>query len=129
MAIATPIFECAHLKFTVSGQSKSTNKHTHTRAQCSHASVGLTQARPNKPSYLYRLSDSLMDTYLCRNSCLPLMLNTLARPYFYSFRKWKYTNKLPAIMSVHCRTWLPSKKPQNGTTLVAQISSLSALKG
>ena len=23
------------------------SKHTHTRAQCSHASVGLTQARPN----------------------------------------------------------------------------------
>ena len=37
------IFEYAHLKFTVSGRSK----HTHTRAQCSHASVGLAQARPN----------------------------------------------------------------------------------
>ena len=37
------IFEYAHLKFTVSGRCK----HTHTRAQCSHASVGLAQARPN----------------------------------------------------------------------------------
>ena len=41
------IFECAHLKFTVSGQSKQAHKHTHTRAQCCHASVGLAQAHPN----------------------------------------------------------------------------------
>ena len=45
------IFEYAHLKFTVSGRSmakaKQASKHTHTRAQCSHASVGLAQARPN----------------------------------------------------------------------------------
>ena len=26
------------------------SKHTHTRAQCSHASVGLAQARPNDSS-------------------------------------------------------------------------------
>ena len=44
MSIDTTIFEC---KFMVSGRSKQTNKHTHTRAQCSHASVGLAQARPN----------------------------------------------------------------------------------
>ena len=31
----------------VSGRSKQASKHTHTRAQCSHASVGLAQARPN----------------------------------------------------------------------------------
>ena len=41
----------AHLKFLVSGQSKQASKQasidTHTRAQCSHASVGLAQARPN----------------------------------------------------------------------------------
>ena len=44
------IFECAHLKLTVdlSGRSKPTNKHAHTRVQCSHASVGLAQARPNQ---------------------------------------------------------------------------------
>ena len=36
-------FECAYLKFTVSGRSID----THTCAQCSHASVGLAQARPN----------------------------------------------------------------------------------
>ena len=28
-------------------RSVQTNKHTHVRAQCNHASVGLTQARPN----------------------------------------------------------------------------------
>jgi len=33
--------------FTVSGWSKQTNKHTHTRVQWRHPSVGLTQARPN----------------------------------------------------------------------------------
>ena len=37
------MFECAHLKFTVSGRSKPTNKHTHTRAQCSHACSGSPQ--------------------------------------------------------------------------------------
>ena len=45
------IFECAHLKFTVSGRYKQTNQQasidTHTLPQCSHASVGLAQARPN----------------------------------------------------------------------------------
>ena len=38
------IFECIHL---VCGWSKQTSKHTHARVQCSHARVGLTQARPN----------------------------------------------------------------------------------
>ena len=46
------IFQCACLKFTVSGQSKKqtnqrTRKCTHSYAQCSHASVGLAQARTN----------------------------------------------------------------------------------
>ena len=41
------IFECPHLKFSVSGWSKQTNIDIHMRAQCSHTSVGLTQARPN----------------------------------------------------------------------------------
>ena len=40
------IFECAHLNFTISGRSKDSSKHTHAHVQCSHASVGLTQARP-----------------------------------------------------------------------------------
>ena len=31
--------------------SKQASKHTHARAQCSPASVGLAQARPNKVSY------------------------------------------------------------------------------
>ena len=43
-------YKCAHLKFSVYGR-KQTNRHTHARAQCSHASVGLAQARPNKPSW------------------------------------------------------------------------------
>ena len=38
------IFECAHLKSTASGPSKKGSKHTHTRVQCRHASVGLAQA-------------------------------------------------------------------------------------
>ena len=65
---------------------------------------------------------------------LALMLSTLPCPYYYSFREWKhyyinYINKSPAIMSVLCRIWLPSKKSQNGSTLVAQINLLSDLKG
>ena len=40
------IFECAYFKFTVYGR-KQASKHTHARAQCSHASVGLAQVRPN----------------------------------------------------------------------------------
>jgi len=28
--------------------NKQTDRHTHARAQCNHASVGLTQARPNE---------------------------------------------------------------------------------
>ena len=34
------------LKFTVNGRSK--QAYTHTHAQCSHASMGLDQAGPNK---------------------------------------------------------------------------------
>ena len=52
-------FECAHLKFTASGQSKHID--THTRAQCSHASVGLTQARPNKLNQIWLLGYTLVD--------------------------------------------------------------------
>ena len=39
-------FKRAYLKFLVYGH-KQTDIHTHARAQCSHASVGLAQARPN----------------------------------------------------------------------------------
>ena len=41
------IFECAHLHFTLSSWSKQTSIDIYTRAQCSHASVGLAQAHPN----------------------------------------------------------------------------------
>ena len=40
-------FKHAHLKFPVCGRSKRTSIDTHTCEQCSHASVGLAQARPN----------------------------------------------------------------------------------
>ena len=40
------IFECAHLKFTVSGRSKHSQIHTHFRNAVT-LSVGLAQARPN----------------------------------------------------------------------------------
>ena len=39
-------FKRTHLKFSVYGR-KQTYRHTPARAQCSHASVGLAQARPN----------------------------------------------------------------------------------
>ena len=44
----------AHLKFTVYGR-KQASKHTHTPAQCSSASVGLAQARPNYIQTIYTL--------------------------------------------------------------------------
>ena len=40
-----PKFKRAYLKFPVSGRSIRIDRHT--SAQCSHASVGLAQARPN----------------------------------------------------------------------------------
>ena len=43
------IFECAHLKFTVYGR-KQARTYVNTLPQCSPASVGLAQARPNEPS-------------------------------------------------------------------------------
>ena len=45
---------------------KQASKHTHTRAQCSNASVGLTQARPNK---------------LHKVTCIPTLF-TLYIPHF-----------------------------------------------
>ena len=44
------IFECTHLKFTVYGR-KQASTYVNTLPQCSLASVGLAQARPNN----YRL--------------------------------------------------------------------------
>ena len=41
------MLECAHLKFMVYCRGQA-NKHTHTRVQCSPASVGLAQAHLNK---------------------------------------------------------------------------------
>ena len=40
------IFKCGHLKFTVYGH-KQADIHTHNFRKCSHATVGLAQARPN----------------------------------------------------------------------------------
>ena len=37
---------------SLSGWSKQASKHTHTRAQCSHTSVELVQARTNNPSII-----------------------------------------------------------------------------
>ena len=84
--------------------------------------------RQDKPSYLHRLSNSFIGHLSLLKQLLALMLSTLTHPYYYCYREWS-TNKSPAIISLLCRTWLLSKKPQNGTTLVARISLLSALKG
>ena len=68
------IFECADLKFTVYGY-KQASKHTHARTQCSHASVGLAQARPNKYNWLCTLPVSItqtMKSYWFDTSCLEM---------------------------------------------------------
>ena len=44
----------AHLKFTVYGRKRTVGRtYTHTSAQCSSASVGLAQARPNNTIALF----------------------------------------------------------------------------
>ena len=64
--------EYAHLKFTVSGRSKQANKHTHTRAQCSHASVGLTQACPNQTCNLIGYVAPVASTQKTTKQCQTL---------------------------------------------------------
>ena len=56
------MFECAHLKFTESGQSKQNNQHTHMHVQCSHTSVRLIQAHP-KLSVV-----CILHIFLCMNT-------------------------------------------------------------
>ena len=67
------IFECTHLKFTVSGQSKQTSIDTHTRVQCSHASVGLAQARPNKIAHI--IGNELVANHMLKMHKYPSKLN------------------------------------------------------
>ena len=55
-------FECTHLKFTVSGQSID----IHMRTQCSHASVGLAQAWPNKGCQVRILNDLKLCRFITR---------------------------------------------------------------
>ena len=56
------IFKHAHLKIMVYG-SKQASKHTHACAQCSHASVGLAQARSNESLLHYAVHGV---TYVCK---------------------------------------------------------------
>ena len=44
--------------------NKQTDRHTHARAQCSHASVGLAQARPNKWTHIPTHSESYTNSQL-----------------------------------------------------------------
>ena len=53
--------------------SKQASRHTHARAQCSHPSVGLTQARPNYTSRLLlcqtnTVEPHFLNTVLCKTS-------------------------------------------------------------
>ena len=56
------ILKHTHLKFTVWPQA-SKQASTHARAQCSHASVGLAQARPNKLSSHHFMVQQLCNKY------------------------------------------------------------------
>ena len=57
------MFESTHSKFMVSGRSKQqTNVDTHMCAQCSHACVGLIQARLNNTVLKIDMSESLCAT-------------------------------------------------------------------
>ena len=62
--------------------NKQASKHTHTHAQCSHASVGLTQARPNYWAYT-SLEKQILEFF-----CYPMYMShwqTEVRP-----SKWWY---------------------------------------
>ena len=58
------IFKCTHLKFMVSGQFIH-HKQIDTCVQCSHTSVGLTQARPNN-WWQKRAGNETTNNHVCR---------------------------------------------------------------
>ena len=67
-----------NLKFMVYG-CKQASKHTHARVQCSHASVGLTQARPN----------------YCHSIIIIELMKTISWWSLFSLNlSWKYFQKI-----------------------------------
>ena len=96
------IFECAHLKFTVSGQSKQAS--IHTRAQCSHASVGLAQSRPNNFLSLHRI---WVITVVIKHK-LTLAEWCFSRPTTPSqtFSNTITTSQYKALFTLVCSCWI-----------------------
>ena len=76
------IFKCANVKFTVSGRSQQTYKHTHECAQCSHTSVGLAQAYPNYTIYksMYWLYIMYENNIVCDYKKINQFCKTLSPP-------------------------------------------------
>ena len=82
------IFKCAHLKFTVYGR-KQTSKHTHAHVQCSHASVGLTQAYPQKTNHQHLI-----------HSCWTVILQKWSNDKKYS-HQWKFLQLLWKVIPIY----------------------------
>ena len=64
-------------KFSVYGHkqaSKQASRHTHARVQCSHASVGLAQARPNQNGILKIVDAPLVALLLQLGGHLDLLI-------------------------------------------------------
>ena len=93
------IFECAYLKFTVSGQSKQTGINTHTHVQCSHTSVGLLRLAPVSSICALLLLSSSRDITLVGATCYYATQKTLPGELLKPSKYCYY------ILSNFC--WLP----------------------
>ena len=84
----------AHIKFTVCGR-KQASKHTHARAQCSPASVGLAQARPNKLEQAQFFAASTGNVLSLEVTNLT---NSAKICFELGFRRWSNC----ALLRIHC---------------------------
>ena len=103
---STQIFECTDLKFTVCGWSKQTSIHMHTCAQCSHASVWLAQARPNK----WKMYDAFMCIWTLRthlHNCAvgPEKTCMLPLPFPSLWSPFVRIEHLPTTFVIHLHVW------------------------
>ena len=104
-------FKRAHLKFSVYGRKQTdihTCIHTHTRAQCSHASVGLTQARPNK--YLPITSET--EDRVNENLAVCFLSGIASCTYLFLFHSFQDEDHIiPGLLQLSCTRFTPPEHP------------------
>ena len=86
-------FKRAHLKFSVYGRKQTdrqTDIHTHTRVQCSHASVGLAQAHPNYCGHLNFNHPNTPVIRMCWTKLCQPFLATLEGSLCLLHSSWKH---------------------------------------